>query len=393
MGYEELIAAEMLGDEGTARLTGFRDDLIRSFSGIRAAYQALRDLRLLLEGTLAASFAILGPEKAPGALSTAEVSAALANTILSGRAITPGQYRDILFWSLPAVLLGVLIIFRLRPFTALVTGLGLSVILGAAFSWNFILNGYWIDPLIPAAGCLMGTLVIFIISLMIIRRGARRFQLAYGPYVGKPCLKQLIRTGRPLPGELIRAGAAVIAVRKAELLSREDRGNSLAGAQAAEAFREEVSRLFRKAGGVIIGCDGDLVLACFGSPLERIALGGLRKESTDPYTRHSRTPTVRAAEFITELLAASAGTASWRFGVDTGECAFGYMPVSGYSAFGRPVVRSRILSSLTIRYNAQVIVSAAVSESLPDIPVRKLNILKENDGREGEAFYQLIITN
>jgi hypothetical protein len=55
------------------------------------------------------------------------------------------------------------------------------------------------------------------------------------------------------------------------------------------------------------------------------------------------------------------------------------------------VVRSRILSSLAPRYNVQVGVSAAVSESLPDMPVRKLNILREGDGSGGEAFYQLVV--
>jgi class 3 adenylate cyclase len=111
----------------------------------------------------------------------------------------------------------------------------------------------------------------------------------------------------------------------------------------------------------------------------------------DPYARYTYTPAARASSFIAEVLAASAETASWSFGIDTGECSFRYLPVSGYSAFGRPVVRSRILSSLAPRYNVQVVVSAAVSESLPDMPVRKLNILKEGDGAGGEAFYQLVV--
>ncbi|GHV40208.1 hypothetical protein AGMMS49546_13640 [Spirochaetia bacterium] len=404
-GYEDRIASENSGEEGIARLTALRDELIQCFKTIREAYRELRELRSYLKETLDSSFAILGPVT-PGdisdrGLATAEVSAVLANTILSGRAINPGQSRYVLFWSLGAVFVSLLIIFRLRPFAALLTGLGLAILTGAGFSWSFIISGYWIDPLIPVAGVLVGTLVVFFVSQVIIRRGSRRFLLAYGPYVGKPCLKQLIRRGRPLTSELIQVRAAVVAVRKLELLSREDRANPLAGAQAAEAFRKEASYSFKKAGGIIIGCDGDLVLGCFGSPLERIALGGMKADPSsgaDPYARHTHTPAARASAFIAEILAGPgdihsprADAASWCFGIDTGECAFGYMPISGYSAFGRPVVRSRILSSLAPRYNVQVVVSAAVSESLPDMPVRRLNILKEQDGSKGEAFYQLVM--
>jgi class 3 adenylate cyclase len=164
-----------------------------------------------------------------------------------------------------------------------------------------------------------------------------------------------------------------------------------------------VSRLFKKAGGVIIGCDGDLVLGCFGSPLERAASGNI---NADPYARSPSIPAVRASNFIAEVLSGTAAagsgtaataapdkaeTAAWSFGIDIGECSFRYLPVSGYSAFGRPVVRARILSSLAPRYKVQVVVSAALSENLSDMPVRRLNVLKEQDGSEGEAFFQLVM--
>jgi class 3 adenylate cyclase len=320
----------------------------------------------------------------------------LANTLLGDRAVNPGQTLYVLFWSLLAVFVCLLIISRLKPPAALVTGLVLGLLSGAGFSWSFIISGYWIDPLIPASGILTGTLLVFSLSQVIRSRLAQRFRLAYGPYVGKSCLVQLIRAGRPLPSELIQTRAAVVAVRKQELLSHEDRQNPRSGAAEAVTFREEAARLFKKAGGVIIGCDGDLVLGCFGSPLERTALGGIKPEpaasAVDPYTRSANTPAERAASFIAEVLATNkAETASWRFGIDAGECSFRYLPVSGYSAFGRPVVRARILSSLAPRYKVQVVVSAAVSESLSDMPVRRLNVLKEQNGSEGEAFFQLVM--
>ena len=247
-------------------------------------------------------------------------------------------------------------------------------------------SGLWLDPLIPLGASLAGTIAAFSLSLLTVRRGARRFLLAYGPYVGKACLKQLIKAGRPAPGERIRVQAAVIAVRETALLAKEDRGlsESSEGVRMTAAFREEVSTLFKKAGGVILGCDGDMVLACFGSPLERIGMGPGR----DPYIRYSRSPALRAAEFMTEL---AGQKPQWQFGLDAGECSFGYQPVSGYNGYGRPVVRARILSSLGARYQAKVLISESVRSQINHIPVRRITVLKEQDGSGGEAFYELIL--
>jgi hypothetical protein len=127
-----------------------------------------------------------------------------------------------------------------------------------------------------------------------------------------------------------------------------------------------------------------MALTCFGSPLERIGMGPGR----DPYIRYSRSPALRAAEFVTELAAMKT---QWQFGIDAGECSFGYQRVSGYNAYGRPVVRARILSSLGTRYQAKALVSESARSQIKDIPVRKLSILKEMDGGGGEAFYELIL--
>jgi class 3 adenylate cyclase len=402
-GYEELIAAEDLEEEGLARITALRDQLIGTFGELRAAWEEFRDMRSFLGETLASSFVILGPgpefrtpaERKTGfpllrnifpekpVLSGPEASLVLANTLLTGQAIRLGERRYAIFAAFLASLPVILIMLRLGPWWGLAAGCLLSALIGAGFSWSFIFLGYWIDPLIPLGASLAVVFTVFSLSLVMVSQGARRFRLAYGPYVNKNCLRHLIRAGRPSIPERISVKAAVITIRKAGLLSREDKAGSLAGAAAAEEFRETVAKALKKAGAVIIGCDGDMVQACFGSPLERIGAG----PSQDPYARYTRTPAVRAMEFITDI---AAKTASWRFGVDTGECAFSYLPISGYSAFGRPVVRSRILSGLTVRYKTQTIISESVNGELKDIPVRKLNELKEQDGGAGEAFYRLL---
>jgi class 3 adenylate cyclase len=374
-----------------------------AFDGLREAYTELRTLRDALSWALSSSLVILGPREEPAApaeegrvsaailrlpggreYSDSELSFILADNILLGRGIRPAGRLDALLWPLLAAALELLILIRLRPLFSLGMGLIFSLAGAAGFSGGFIFSGLWIDPLIPLGASLAGALTVFILSLAAVSRGARRFRLAYGPYTGKPFLKQIIKAGRPAPNDRLSVQAAVIAVRQAGLLAGEDRAGSAQGARAAAAFREDVRSHFTKAGGVILGCEGDLVLACFGSPLERIGMGPGR----DPYLRYSRSPALRAAEFVTDLAALKG---QWQFGIDLGECSFGYQRISGYNGYGRPVVRARILSGLAARYRARVLVSESVYTHVKDIPVRKISILKELDGTGGEAFYELIL--
>ncbi|MDR0642035.1 MAG: hypothetical protein LBG07_06215 [Treponema sp.] len=407
-GYKTLLASERLEEEGIEQLGALRDAISPAFEGLREVYGELRALRDTLSQALPLSIVILGPRENPEGPKTggegegraggilrllggetytdSELTFILADNILQGRGIRPLGRPLVLLWVLLAAGLEILILVHLRPLLSLGMGLIFSLAAGAGFSAAFVFSGLWLDPLIPLGASLAGMIAVFSLSLLTVRRGARRFLLAYGPYVGKACLKQLIKAGRPAPGERIRVQAAVIAVRETGLLAKEDRGLSEfpEGVRMTAAFREEVSTLFKKAGGVILGCDGDMVLACFGSPLERIGMGPGR----DPYIRYSRSPALRAAEFMTEL---AGQKPQWQFGLDAGECSFGYQPVSGYNGYGRPVVRARILSSLGARYQAKVLISESVRSQINHIPVRRITVLKEQDGSGGEAFYELIL--
>jgi hypothetical protein len=385
-GYEELIATEKLTEAGLQRLTELRDELIRTFFGLREYYQKLRELRASLEAALTSSFCIMGPPAETG------TSALLANTLLTGRFIRPAGRFDIFVWSLSAAFLTVFIIFALGSFRALGAGSFLSLLSAAGFSGSFVISGYWIDPLIPSGAALAGTLAVFFISFILIRRGSRRFRLAYGFHVNAAHLKQLIRAGCPQPSETLHAKAAIVAIRNGSLPALEDKEAPLTSAQAVKIFRKKAAAAFKKAGAVITGMDGDLVLAAFGSPLERIVqekskTGPLYND--DPLDRTAHNPAVRAAGIITTLIRENREAASWYFGIDTGECAFFWSGLPGYTACGRPVIRARILSNLAPRYKVKVIITESVSGAIQDIPARKLNVLAA--GGEKEFFYELLI--
>jgi hypothetical protein len=398
--YEKLLASGQLGKDEIERLEGLKDAVSPAFEELREVYGELRALRETLSGALSLSLVILGPREDPegpaagGGIfqsagkeySDSELSFILADNILQGRGVRPAGRREVLIWSLLAAGLEILILVRLKPLLSLGTGLLLSLAAGAVFSGSFVLSGLWIDPLIPFGASLAGMTAVFALGLLTVIRGKRRFLLAYGPYIGKPYLRQLIKAGRPEPAERIKAQAAVIAVRETGLLAREDRGlrDSPDGANRTAAFREEASAFFKRAGGVILGCDGDMVLACFGSPLERIGAGPGR----DPYIRYSRSPALIAAEFAAEL---AGQRAQWNFGIDAGECSFGWQPVSGYNGYGRPVVRARILSKLAARRRTRVLISEPVRARINHIPVRRITMLQEQDSSGGEALYEMVL--
>lgn len=398
--YEEFIAAETLNDEEIEDMQNMRDELIRTFVDMRKQYQELAELRTILSETLGSSFCILGPPLPPleAGASITESSALLANALLTGRCITPGQSRHILFWSLAVAFMALICLYTLRPPVVLLAGLSVSLLCFVGFGWSFIITSYWLDPQIPAASCLMGTLVIFMIRFLIIRQGERRFHLAYGPVVSKNCLKQLIKTGRPPLSEIINVRAAIVAVKNPGLLSREDKEGPGQAAMIAATFRGQVSAAFKKAGAAILGCEGDTILVCFGSPPERVYLEHTKTETQygdEPKAHSSHHPATKAAGCITELLQRGSASAhespfsAWRFGITCGDCAFSWSGETGYIANGSPVVRARVLASLALRYKAQVLITDSVREKI-NLPVRRLSALG-NSGNSGENFYELLI--
>jgi class 3 adenylate cyclase len=382
-GYEELIAAENLDSRGVERLTVLRDDLIGTFGELRETWEEFSALREELEAEAESSLCIMGPR--PGSSGT------LAAALISGRCIVPGRSAHILFWSLLAAFLAVACASRLKFAACLLSAPILGAALAFGFSWYFVISGYWLDPLIPAASAFAGILVFWIGSLIVRARGAAFFRRAYGNAAGKPWLKQLIRAGRPLPSARIKARAAVMAVKDPALLAGEDQDDPVKAAAASEKFRKDVSAILKKAGAVILDHERDMVVACFGSPPERVCLNAIREETPykdDLSAGNGHHPAVKAGGFITELFRLHPDL-PWRFGVDFGECLFYWSDISGYTAFGSAAIRSRVLAGLASRYKAAVLITEPVRERL-SAPVRKLHSL----GREGENkthFYELLV--
>jgi len=392
-GYEEILASEKLGEAGILRIQEMRDRLIRVFVSMREKHRDLADLRAFLAQAVYSSFCVMGPAvMISGGNSIAESSALLANTLLTGNCVTPGQGIHLFLWPLLASLAALACLFLLRPLILFILGIGTTLIIGAAFGGVFVVTGYWIDPFIPMGACLTGTLILFIFRFSIGHGRELRFRLAYAPFVEKDMLKALLRAGRPLPSEEIKAHAAIIAVKKPGMISKEDRSNPLESKKAVAKFREDFLKTFKRAGAVILSFEGDVALACFGSPLERVR--GIKQAGNC---------SIRAANMVETLLKIASsqvnGTqlADCRFGIETGDCVFSWSAAAGYTANGRAVIRARLFASLAKRCQVRAIIGESAKRE-SGITARRLSSLNVNaDGftigsNEDGNFYELPIS-
>jgi len=391
--YEEIISSERLGDAGLQRLQEMRDRLIRVFVAMREKHRDLVDLRAYLSQAAFSSFCIMGPAARSGN-SISESSALLANTLLTGICVTPVRGIHLFLWPLLASIAALSCIFLFRPLPLLIAGIGAAIAGGGAFGAFFVFSGYWIDPFIPMGACLFGTLVLFVSRFSIGYGRALRFRLAYAPFVEKDTLKALIKAGRPLPSETVNAHAAIIAVKKPGLLNKEDSANPLESKKAAAKFRDDFLKTFKKAGAVILGFEGDVALACFGSPLQRIK--GMKKN--DNCSLH-------AAHLVETLLKISNSQISGsqlsdcRYGIEAGDCVFSWSEAAGYTANGRAVIRAKLFASLAKRCKVRAIIGELAKKE-SGLGARKLSSLNVNangaaNGKNGSDengnFYELSV--
>jgi hypothetical protein len=373
-------------NQNAAQIIIDRDLLIRTFGELRRIHKDIRDLRTRLEYNLADSLCILGPcsDGSIRGLSDTEVSALLANSIITGSSITPGSERWLFLSSLGVALLTALILCHKSAAASLWIGLFFSFLIALGFSLYFMFSAIWLDPQVPIGVAGTVTLVSFIWALVLRSKFNRFFRTCFGPFIAPSGLKHIIASGVPGPRELITLRAAVVAIRNSDLLRQENEEYPKTAAAAILSFREKMSKAVQKAGGMVAGNGGDLILACFGSPLERVV--AIAKNSSNPSRKEE--PAIRAAGFVSDLLRYKEGKLC-SFGLDFGLCAFTWSPLSGYSVFGGPVLNARDLSNLGEQ--AKILITTSAAEALPEFSAREGGVLKKKENSESEAFFELLL--
>ena len=347
-----------------------RDSIIDLFAALKDGHTELLELRNNLALALGSSFCILGNTQ------DVEASAFFANSLITGNAITPIEKTHLLLVIFPMAFLVCFFINRRGLFSTLFIGVFLTLLCSAVFCVIFIFSGIWMDPQILAAAGLAAALASFACAIGAKGRYIRHFHLAFGPFVSSTRLKSLIRAGKPLPSETITAKAVLVAIKQTQILAYT---GSQDPAKALLIFQEMVSEIFKKADGTIVGIEGDLVIACFGSPLSQTAFD-------------NRALAEKAAKLVSNI-ALQSEYSSWNFGLDIGNCIFTWTALSGYFAIGTAVQKAKVLARLADRYKTRIVLSATFDENLTaDLEVKKLDTLKSRDGTKEEPFYELIVT-
>jgi hypothetical protein len=384
--FSSLLLNEELTEEGQERLVTMHDNLLAAFQSGREVYNHFAEIRTRLEREIPRSFCILG-----AASIDTLASAALANTIITGSTVTPASMRYIFFWSLCAAFFCVLILRNLAPFPTILLGIVFIAAGMAGFSYSFIATSVWLDPFIPLCGMISGILVSTFCSLIMKRNLKRHFQVAYGPYVAKSHLGYLIGTGRPVPEDILSVRAAIIAIKNPALNPMENGQPAKVSATAITKFRDEVRMIFLKTGAVIVGVNGDTVLAAFGSPVERVGLHTMKNEmpyDDDANPRGTHNPVKKAVGFLTELIDSNQEAGRWHYGLDYGECIFTWTDIAGYMAFGTPSYNARLLASQGCRHKVGVFVSKNCADKIDGALMRKHALTAT--GSMAVEFYELL---
>ena len=151
-----------------------RNAVTAAFSAMRETYSGFTANRLVLSAALREAFCIM-PAKQETGSGGDPASALLANTLLTGRSISPAGNLDTVLWSLSVSLLALALVHILGSRAVLLKGSAVSLLCLAGFSLAFIISGYWINPAIPAAAVFGGTLFLCVSRFCITHLRLLRF--------------------------------------------------------------------------------------------------------------------------------------------------------------------------------------------------------------------------
>jgi len=356
--YEELIAdTDSSRRAELDKLIDTKNKLMNLFASMRGTYGELYTSQAKLNQELGLSLCIIGNEP------NVKYSAMLANALITGSHIKPVLPRYVILLSIAVVFIILMVIFMMRPIALLIVGLFLSIVSTGLYSGVFILYSYWMDPLIVFCSSLAAVLFLFFCKNAYLNYRARAFRAAYRTAVSKDVLQKLIFAGRPAISEVNVSYAAVIAIKDPNLFEKEERETTKETAKLKRIFYATAKKLLFNAGAVIVGFEGDTILACYGSPLDlQPKLAAYKWTEDGKAIAKSYHPADKACALVRQLLRDEKNT--WQFGVDSGECTFSWSPESGFTVSGYTAVRARNLVLKTARYKARALISNVVREKI-----------------------------
>ncbi|MDR2841808.1 MAG: hypothetical protein LBV52_01245 [Spirochaetaceae bacterium] len=368
--FGSLITDEMSNKKIEEKINAMETDQMSIYIIAKELYKTLSVLRTDLQTNLSGSFCIAGAfsnSNTDGAilkqahLSSAEISALAANSLLSKNYILPVETKFVLLWSFLTLLVILFAINGTGFLLSLISGLCMTILAFLAFSYSFVITSYWINPVIPASSVLCGSVVSSFCALVIKHTAIMYIRRTMSPFVPKKFLTPIIFSGSTLIHEDAESDAVIVVVRNAELSTQENFLSAMSFAAEQKKFRKDAVKIFFEAGAVLAGCTNDTLIFAFGSPLHSL-VSKYTKDKQEPVYAKTACETVKS--LYKSKIKKGLSMARWKVGMDFGKCVFYYSVLSGYYAAGSNVMRARVLATLTTRHKADVLISKNVAEKI-----------------------------
>ncbi len=390
-GFANLLTDGVIEETQGKRIQEQRDHLAEAFSETRKAFADLMAVKELLSQELRGALCIVGiapdPERKIENVwsepTAAEAAAAEIQSIRSGRhSLILTGWKQRVFIAIPGLFFTLLLSALSLPMVFLIGFLAMLAT-GAGFFLLYITTGIFVHP-IYAALAPGAAVIATVFAVWLLRIGyARRIN----PVTGNrfPRLNQwVLGTIGKSPAESLRSNQTVIlAVRCRSVIKWEADRQGVRRAAILREFHRAAGRVIKKHGGVIVGADGDVVLAGFGTPFNTVS---------------SRTLPDLGVHVNNALLVASdlsrrdAGSCdAWSCGLDAGECSFYFSSLNGFSVEGSTAVYARILSGLASRYENHILATADIVKAAgKEWTGERLDSMVDKANGMEMAFYALI---
>jgi len=387
---EEEKAENTLSEAGAQKLLSIRDGELKKYHIAKEVYNELQKIRNLLERNLKGSFCILGEtDLSADVLGSADISALLANSLLTGNSIEVEPKNGVLFYSFIALGAAAILTFFLPPSATFFIGILLSALAWFVFAERFIQFGVWLDPVIPAAAAFSAAFASYIIALIARASMSASLKRTFGAIMPREKLIRLIKSRKALPEDYKTVRSTVVAIYNSDF-KKNSVDNSFIAAKIYKKFTSEVSEVFIEGGALIISSSSDTVLAVFDSPLDEIIqkksfLAKLLSDGDGGEGSKGKSPknsVLKAAKLISELPEDNTRTGRWLFGLDFGECTYLRSPTGTYTAQGKVIDRAIELSRLCVDYDVKAIASMTAANKLINFPLRALPPPPPQDSQE-----------
>jgi adenylate cyclase len=374
---DRALRSEALSMEEKRSLGEGRDRVPGAFAEARQNFSDLMQVRAALRQSVPDSLCIvsLAASLAPAAGTTpfgspvtdAGASAALVNTILSGR--VPREISRPLTVVLSAALafLVTIAVYRIRPLAAFLVGIGSAAMSAAVLGAVFVLFGAFINPLLPCGVAALTGAALSTITLAHSRQAFRSLRAAFRGRLSAEGMKRLLASPDTLSFQGRRRSVTVLAGAAKGLPV------SVAAAQDPQDVVKLLTAYHAAVGEVILGLEGtlgqaggDAVAAYFGAPFD-----------CPDHARRACRAAIRITAVEKELNVIATPPFATRIGIDTGECIVGDIGGRGtpdFAVVGAATDLAARLESLNARYGTAILISESVRDAAgEDFLVRRLD--------------------